>query len=561
MTARLQAFRQVIGRRRTAERPAAVLAPAEARAPQVTAPHVDIAPNDPLIAYFQSASGAVDIDRLELDSPALAQLRESGVRLIVPLVSQGELIGLLNLGPRLSEQEYSADDRRLLNNLAAQAAPAVRVAQLVQEQQAEARERERIEQELRVAQLIQQQFLPKELPHLPGWQLAAHYQPAREVGGDFYDMIELPGGQLGIVVGDVTDKGVPAALVMASTRSILRADAPRLVSPAAVLERANELLCPSIPAQMFVTCLYAVLDPASGRLRFANAGHNLPYLRTPEGVVELRATGMPLGLLPGMVYDEQETTLAPGQSMLLYSDGIVEGHDPGGEMFGFPRVAAVVAQHEDSHELIDRLLTGFGRFTGAEREQEDDITLVALRWSGEPGRIAMTTDPLQHHQPPARNGATEPEAGAAARVLADFTIASEPGNERIVMDRVAETIAPLDLSPSIVERLKTAVSEATMNAIEHGNQNRADVPVQVRVLIREVGLAVEITDQGGDPHIPILEAPDIDLKLAGLQTPRGWGLFLIQNMVDEMRRSVDGSQHTVELIVYLKGHADADAVV
>jgi serine phosphatase RsbU (regulator of sigma subunit)/anti-sigma regulatory factor (Ser/Thr protein kinase) len=561
MTARLQTFRQVFGRRRTAEQPAAVVVPGETLVQAVAAPAVDIAPNDPLIAYFQSASGAVDIDRMELDSPALAQLRENGVRLIVPLMSQGELIGLLNLGPRLSEQEYSADDRRLLNNLAAQAAPAVRVAQLVQEQQAEARERERIDQELRVAQLIQQQFLPKQLPQLPGWQLAAHYQPAREVGGDFYDMIELPDGQVGIVVGDVTDKGVPAALVMASTRSILRADAPRLVSPAAVLERANELLCPSIPAQMFVTCLYAVLDPASGRLRFANAGHNLPYLRTPEGVVELRATGMPLGLLPGMVYDEQETTLAPGQSMLLYSDGIVEGHDPGGEMFGFPRVAAVVAQHEDSDELIDRLLTGFGHFTGAEREQEDDITLVALRWTGEPGRIAMTTDPLQQCQLPASNGAAGPETGAAARVLADFIVASEPGNERIVMDRVAEAIAPLDLSPPTVERLKTAVSEAAMNAIEHGNQYRADVPVQVRVLIRKVGLSVEITDQGGDPHIPILEAPDIDLKLAGLQTPRGWGLFLIQNMVDEMRRSVDGSRHTVELVVYLKGHADADAAV
>src|SRR6185437_7247791 len=115
-----------------------------------------------------SVAGVVDLDRLALDSPALRALRASGVRLVVPLVSQGELIGLLNLGPRLSEQEYSSDDQRLLNNLAAQAAPAVRVAQLVQEQQAEARERERIQQELRVAQLIQQQFLPKTLPTLPG---------------------------------------------------------------------------------------------------------------------------------------------------------------------------------------------------------------------------------------------------------------------------------------------------------------------------------------------------------------------------------------------------------
>src|SRR6266542_242852 len=153
-----------------------------------------------------------------------------------------ELIGLLNLGPRRSEQEYSTDDRKLLNDLAGHTAPAVRVAQLVREQEAEIRQRERIEQELRVARLIQQRFLPRQLPELPGWQVAALYRPAREVGGDFYDFIDLPDGLLGIVVGDVTDKGVPAALVMATTHSILRAEAPRLVAPSDVLTRANDLL-------------------------------------------------------------------------------------------------------------------------------------------------------------------------------------------------------------------------------------------------------------------------------------------------------------------------------
>ena len=137
--------------------------------------------------------GAVDLDGLELESPALEELRAAGVRLAVPLVSQGELVGLLNLGPRLSDQDYSTDDRKLLNSLAAQAAPALQVAQLVRRQEAEARSRERIEQELRVATLIQQNFLPKKLPDLPGWQVSAYYRPAREVGGDFYDFIELPG--------------------------------------------------------------------------------------------------------------------------------------------------------------------------------------------------------------------------------------------------------------------------------------------------------------------------------------------------------------------------------
>src|SRR5205823_9436971 len=142
-----------------------------------------------------------------------------------------------------------------------QAAPALRVAQLVREQQAQARARERVDQELRVARLIQQTLLPRELPAMPGWQLAAYYQPARAVGGDFYDFLYFDDGRLGIVIGDVTDKGVPAALVMATTRSILRSTAHATISPGKVLEQTNDLLYQDIPPNMFVTCLYAILDP------------------------------------------------------------------------------------------------------------------------------------------------------------------------------------------------------------------------------------------------------------------------------------------------------------
>ncbi|MDP9440245.1 MAG: SpoIIE family protein phosphatase, partial [Actinomycetota bacterium] len=227
-------------------------APAPTEAPRQAAPEFDIAPNDPILAYLAGVSGVVEVEKLELDSPALKDMREAGVKLLVPLVSQGELIGLLNLGPRLSQQEYSADDRKLLADLATQTAPAVRVAQLVRQQQQEAKERERIEQELRVARLIQQTLLPKTLPDIPGYEVAAYYQPAREVGGDFYDFLTLDDGRLGLVVGDVTDKGVPAALVMATTRTMLRAAAQRLLSPGEVLQRVNDVLVQDIPPNMFV---------------------------------------------------------------------------------------------------------------------------------------------------------------------------------------------------------------------------------------------------------------------------------------------------------------------
>jgi len=300
-------FRRVLGQK--TELPAAATKTMTARGRALETPPVDIAPNDPILAYFHAGSGAVAIDDLQLDSPAVAALRAAGVKLVVPLISQGELIGLLNLGRRLSDQDYSTDDRRLLEKLAAQASPAVRVAQLVRDQEVEVRARERIDQELRVAQLIQQQFLPKTLPDLPGWQIAAFYRAAAEVGGDFYDFIPLADGKIGLVIGDVSGHGVPAALVMATTRSILRTEAPRLVAPGAVLERANELLHSDIPQNMFVTCLYAVLDPITGSLRYANAGHDLPFVRRGAVVEELRATGMPLGAMPGMSYPEKESTL------------------------------------------------------------------------------------------------------------------------------------------------------------------------------------------------------------------------------------------------------------
>jgi PAS domain S-box-containing protein len=477
----------------------------------IDAPEIEIAPDDPVLAYLASVSGVVEVEKLDLDSQALRAMNAADIELVVPLVSQGELIGLLILGSRLSQQEYSADDRKLLRDLSTQAAPAVRVARLVRQQQEaetryrtlveqtpaityvqepvessnpkavtyispqyetilgyppesqmideehwnrilhpedrervlaeeartdetgepfrveyrviagdgrvvwvrdeatlvrdeegqplywlgvqydvteqkrEAQERERIEQELRIARLIQQTLLPRTLPELSGYDVAAYYQPAREVGGDFYDLFELEDGRLGLVVGDVTDKGIPAALVMATTRTMLRASAQRLFPPAEVLKRANDALVADIPSNMFITCLYAILDTESGRLVYANAGHDQPYLRhNGSDVEELRARGMPLGLMPGMEYEEKEVTLQRGESVLFYSDGLVEAHDPHHEMFGFPRLQGLVGTHlSDGSSLIDFLLSELARFTGDEWEQEDDITLVTLERSEE----------------------------------------------------------------------------------------------------------------------------------------------------------------------------------
>jgi predicted ester cyclase len=245
------------------------------------------------------------------------------------------------------------------------------------------RERERIEQELLVARRIQQASLPKEVPTLEGWQIFPLYKPAREVGGDFYDFHLLSEGRLGLAVGDATGKGVPAALVMSTTCGMLRLAAQNYSSPGQMLRRVNEALFPYIPSNMFVTCFYAILDPKRGSLSYANAGHDIPYLRRRGGdCQELRARGMPLGLMPGMSYEEKEIVLDAGEEALLYSDGLVEAHDPKGEMFGFPRLQQLLAEHGDEKEsLEDALLEELSSFVGQGWEQEDDITLVTLRRS------------------------------------------------------------------------------------------------------------------------------------------------------------------------------------
>ena len=336
------------------------------------------AANDPLIAYILHHPGALEVDRLQLDAPLLQDLKARAMEIVVPLANQGELIGLLALGPHLKGEAYTREERSMLDTLAPQVAPALRVAQMVQEQQEQVRKRERIEQELRTAQAIQHAFLPKDVPALPGWQLVPYYQPAREVGGDFYDFLPFEDGRLGLVIGDVTDKGIPAALVMTATRTMLRTAAQGIFSPSEVFARVNDLLYAETPPGMFVTCFYAVLDPQSGWLHYANAGHDLPYRRHNGSISELRATGMPLGMMPGTRYDDHEVTLAPGDSVLFYSDGLVEAHNREREMFGLPRLKTLLEKHADGASFIDSLLSELKGFTGEGWEQEDDVTLVGL---------------------------------------------------------------------------------------------------------------------------------------------------------------------------------------
>jgi serine phosphatase RsbU (regulator of sigma subunit)/anti-sigma regulatory factor (Ser/Thr protein kinase) len=424
------------------------------------------------------------------------------------------------------EQQFNSMAEQLVTSIARQ--------QELTNQQARMEERARIEQEMLTAQHIQQSLLPKEVPMLPDWQFTPYYKPAKEVGGDFYDFLVFGNGQLGIIIGDVSGKGVPAALVMAMTCTMLRTVAQETTSPGDVLARVNDLLAVHVPPGTFVTCFYGLLDIQSGHLRFANAGHDLPYRQLGTQVSELRATGMPLGLMPEMHYEEIAVTLAADESVLFYSDGLVEAHNRQREMFGFPRLMEILSKHPGDTTIIASLLNELATFTGAEWEQEDDVTLVRLQRMPAP-KVAEEPSEMLH-------------------LLQDVTLTSIPGNERLAMEKVVEAVQPLELAPDRLANLKTAVSEVVMNAIEHGNQYQPDRMVEVQVLASHTSVVVRVRDQGDGKVNPVAipDPPNLEAKLAELETPRGWGLFLIKNLVDEMHETNEEHSHTIEVVMHFK---------
>ncbi len=235
-------------------------------------------------------------------------------------------------------------------------------------------------QEMRVARNIQQGLFPRDFPPLNGYALAARCQPARETGGDFYDLIELNDGRLGVVIADVAGKGMPAALLMANARSTLRAEARLGFGPAKTLRRANDSLCRDVNSGSFVTCLYAVLDLDSRQISFANAGHPLPLLCNDGTTREIEVYGLPLGLRPDAAYSEVKVSLAPGATVLLYTDGITETMNSSRDLFGFDRLAALLQRegHKTAESLVEITWSEASDF-GGNGGQDDDMTLIVLK--------------------------------------------------------------------------------------------------------------------------------------------------------------------------------------
>lgn len=304
--------------------------------------------------------------------------------LILPLTVKGERLGALVVADRGGGRSLAGKRRDILTGIAFQAALAVDNARL----HARRTEQERLGRELQLAHEIQATFIPSKLPSLPGWEMAAFWRSAQAVGGDFYDLIRQPNDQLLIVIADVAGKGMPAALLMALTRSMIRAAALEFTTPADILSRTNALLLPDMPSGMFVSVFGAVLDLQRGLLTYASAGHNPPLLVSPAGKsTSLRPKGMVLGVLEDVYLEQRQHQLEPGAGLVFYTDGVTEIFSADGEMFGQERLVELVARQwaqpaEALVQTISQTALGFSD----PKLIADDFTLLLVRYRGREGR-------------------------------------------------------------------------------------------------------------------------------------------------------------------------------
>lgn len=298
--------------------------------------------------------------------------------LCVPLNFKKKVAGIIYVDNRLQAGIFTKDDLELLNAIASSAAIAIENARLYEV----AVEKGRMERELQMAHKVQASLLPGSIPEADGWGFAARWQPAREVGGDYYDFIANQEGHIGLVIADVTDKGMPAALFMGFARSIVRASVFHAASPAEAITRANRLICADSTDALFVTLFYGSLDLGAGTLTYVNAGHNPPllYKAGQDNIVSLTSTGIPLGVDPESSYIQQTAPLEPGDFIVLYTDGVTDALDVQEREFGMEALERTVraSRKAPAEEIADGLQQAVAAFTGA-AASFDDITIVVAK--------------------------------------------------------------------------------------------------------------------------------------------------------------------------------------
>jgi sigma-B regulation protein RsbU (phosphoserine phosphatase) len=319
--------------------------------------------------------GSADIRALH---PAPGQ--PFGAVVCAPLRARDRVLGVTLLGRRAGEPVFTASDAKLVVALADQSGIAIERAWLHEQEV----QRQRLLEELALGRRIQLSLLPQDTPAIPGWEFAAIYRSAKEVGGDYYDFVKVPGTpeRLGLVIADVTDKGLPAALMMASARAVLRTEALSGRQPAAALRRANQWLVQDTVTGVFLTAFYAILNTHNGELTFASGGHDRPlWLRAATGECEeLRTRGIVLGAFRDVELEESQIHLAPGDALVCYTDGVTDVRDGNGDSFGDERLRQVVKSQAGATAtgLLETIVSAAQEFAG-DAPQSDDFTMFVVK--------------------------------------------------------------------------------------------------------------------------------------------------------------------------------------
>jgi len=404
----------------------------------------------------------------------------------------------------------------------------------------------RISEEFNIARRMQAEMLPKAAPRLAGLQIESLSLPATEVGGDFYDFLPFSGNRLGVVIGDVSGKGVSGAMVMSGALSAIRFAAEERQTPDEILERSNRRLVHDMQPSMFVAVFCGIFDLDKNVLYYSNAGQTMPML-CRNGVVRVlpqsvRGDRFPLGIRQHMQFEQMQMALQAGDLLIFYTDGIVDMMNGSAEPFSFERLQQSIQQHaqEPLQALPRCLIADAEAYTGM-REHIDDLTLMVVRVDDKlaPAKSTITFEDC----------IVSPNENSGEIRLA---LPSCAGYEKVAMEAAAAMAKMMGFSPARVEDLRTAVSETCINAIEHGNKLNAANSVDVLIKPNQYKLIVQVIDNGsGLPegeHAP----PQLDKKIRGEEIPRGWGLFLVEKLVDQVEyKTIPALGHVTTLTMKL----------
>ncbi len=428
--------------------------------------------------------------------------------LCLPLIGTGDsLVGVIQVLNKKNRETFDPIDESLLAGLSDHITVALERGRLIEAYI----EKERLEEGLKLAHDIQMSMLPKTFPPFPerrDLDVFAAIAPAKKVGGDFYDFFFLDEDRLCFAIGDVSGKGVPAALFMAVTKTLFKASAGRAQNPGEILSTVNREICQDNDAQMFTTLFCGILDTRTGEIRYSNGGHNRPYHVSRAGVQQVPKTGgRVLGLLEETIFGGSRLVLLPGETLFLYTDGVTEALDAAGEFFSERRLESILSQTKSAsaREQIGHLTRDITLFA-AGAEQADDITTLAIRYLG-------------------RAGSHDEEV--------EFTLKNDIAEIARLGERLGKFAAVHELTPNVRHDLNLALEEAVTNIISHGYSDHREHQILVRIRVESGEVIAEVRDDAR-PFNP-LTAPEANVT-APLDERRagGLGIHLMQKLMDRI---------------------------